>query len=297
MVSVVSVDPDAPAFIEVTMQPSNSADSAANNVTGSAVDNEIIRQYIGYANSIAREWVSKIPVTIDPADIYSAALDGLHSAASQFDPEHGAAFTSYARAFIIGRIKSQLRKLDTLTRGERQVANDIAIATTSLQQMLSRLPSNKEIAMHLGIDPERVREVKSAVDERTPESIDEATFTAVSDLYIPEESALAAEQGQYVRVAVASLPETMRVVVEMIYFESIPVNEVAQILGITHEAVSQRHMKGRELLQHALTEFVGHGGEPEVGRVGTRQRQSYLDSFQAAVSNPSAMLRSVEFAA
>jgi RNA polymerase sigma factor for flagellar operon FliA len=258
----------------------------------------IVNQYIGYATSIAREWVAKVPATIDPADIHSAALDGLNAAARQFDPDHGASFASYARAFIIGRIKSLLRQLDTLTRGERSVANAITEATSTLQQMLSRFPSDAEVAEHIGVSVERVREINTAVDERVVGNIDDISdFTAISDFYVPEESALVAEQSQHIRIAVASLPDSMREVIELIYFDSLAVNEVAEKLGITHEAVSQRHMKGRELLRNALSEFVGVEDTPDEGRVSQRQRRAYLEDYRSATSNPVALLRSVEFAA
>jgi RNA polymerase sigma factor for flagellar operon FliA len=123
------------------------------------------------------------------------------------------------------------------------------------------------------------------------------SLTAISDFYVPEESALVAEQSQHIRIAVASLPDSMREVIELIYFDSLAVNEVAEKLGITHEAVSQRHMKGRELLRNALSEFVGVEDTPDEGRVSQRQRRAYLEDYRSATSNPVALLRSVEFAA
>lgn len=267
----------------------------ANNATTDA----IVNQYIGYATSIAREWVAKVPATIDPADIHSAALEGLSAAANQFDSEHGAAFTTYARSFIIGRIKSLLRKLDTLTRGERVIANEITDAATALEQMLSRYPTPAEIAKHLGIDTAKVVEIKSTATRRVPVSIEESNleFVAIGDLYLPEESALVAEQNQHIRLAVDSLPDSMREVIDMIYFDGLGVNEVAAKLGITHEAVSQRHMKGRELLSNALSEFAGRDSDIDADRVSMKQRNCYLDSYRAATADPSAMLRSIEFAA
>lgn len=263
----------------------------------SSVVEEIANQYVRYARSIAREWSMKVPSSIDMHDLESAALEGLHSAATKFDPEHGVQFPAYARQFIVGRIKSMLRSFDTLTRGERQDAGEIAAATAALLQLLSRFPTDAEIADHIGVDPVRVRQVKNAIHERTPESLTAAELVPMSDFHMPEESALVGEQNNHIRLAVDTLPESMREVIEMIYFEAMAVNEVATRLGITHEAVSQRHMKGRELLRLALSDFIGRELADEPSRVSDKQRHGYLDGFRSAISDSSAMIRRVSFAA
>jgi len=55
-----------------------------------------------------------------------------------------------------------------------------------------------------------------------------------------------------VRQAVLSLPEHQRLVVAMFYWEDMPVNEIARVLGIARGTVISRLARGRETLRRKL---------------------------------------------
>lgn len=55
-----------------------------------------------------------------------------------------------------------------------------------------------------------------------------------------------------VQVAVMSLPEHQRLVVAMYYWEDMPVNEIARVLGIARGTVISRLARGREALRRKL---------------------------------------------
>ncbi|GAB4223942.1 MAG: sigma-70 family RNA polymerase sigma factor [Spirochaetales bacterium] len=70
----------------------------------------------------------------------------------------------------------------------------------------------------------------------------------------PETVALEAMEGDRIRQAVQELPEGLRTVVVLYYFEGLAVSEVATALGIGEEGVKSRLFRARKLLRKALEE-------------------------------------------
>ena len=62
----------------------------------------------------------------------------------------------------------------------------------------------------------------------------------------------AAGLARQVRRAVMALPEHQRVVMAMFYWEDMPVNEIARVLGIARGTVISRLARGREALRRRL---------------------------------------------
>ena len=54
--------------------------------------------------------------------------------------------------------------------------------------------------------------------------------------------------------AVMQLPESLRAVIHLHYYEDLPVKEIADLLKISQAAVKMRLLRGRNLLKSALTE-------------------------------------------
>ena len=54
--------------------------------------------------------------------------------------------------------------------------------------------------------------------------------------------------------AVMQLPESLRAVIHLHYYEDLPVKEIADLLKISQAAVKMRLVRGRNLLKSALTE-------------------------------------------
>lgn len=68
----------------------------------------------------------------------------------------------------------------------------------------------------------------------------------------PEAVAMEDLEGEQIRQAVQELPESLRSVVMLYYFEGLSVSEVAAALGIGEEGVKSRLFRARKLLRQAL---------------------------------------------
>jgi RNA polymerase sigma factor for flagellar operon FliA len=219
-------------------------------------------------------------------DMASAGSLGLVLAAESFDPSTGVPFGAFARRRITGALMDELRSLDWAGRGARKRMKAVGAMTETLTSSLGRKPSPDEIAAALGVSRETVDEA-AADAARTVSPLDETVSdTLVADAVAPEEATLAGERTRYLRAAVDSLPERLRLVVTAIYLEGGSVKDVAERLGISSSAVSQQRSEAIRLLREGLAVHYADGPEaaPAVeSRSMSPRRAAYLESFAEAV--------------
>ncbi|WP_229075057.1 SigB/SigF/SigG family RNA polymerase sigma factor [Actinoplanes sp. DH11] len=94
-------------------------------------------------------------------DLVQAATVGLIKAVDRFDPERGIDFAGYAIPTVIGELKRYFRDTTWAVRVPRRLQDRyflVTAATRELTQQLGRPPSAAEIAGHLGVAEEQVRE-------------------------------------------------------------------------------------------------------------------------------------------
>ena len=98
----------------------------------------------------------------------------------------------------------------------------------------------------------------------------------------PEESVIVDERLRYLRAAVETLPERLRVVVEQVFFHDRSVTDVAKDLGVTQSRVSQLRAEAMMLLRDGLNThldpaLVAAPAQPE--GVAQRRRETYYSAI------------------
>ena len=129
---------------------------------------------------------------------------------------------------------------------QRQDAEDV-MQTVFLKLWKHPVEFTDETHMDKWLTKVTVNESRSLLRARArdPISIEELeTLGAVAEQ--PEERELIA--------AVMQLPEPLRAVIHLHYYEDLPVKEIADLLKISQAAVKMRLVRGRNLLKSALTE-------------------------------------------
>ncbi len=137
--------------------------------------------------------------------------------------------------------------------GETSVAEDLTQDTfVRAWENLGRLRHEqafggwlRRIALNLVWDHVRRRENDEPLG-------DEAAQTWAAGETPAEDVVAAAGLARQVRRAVMALPEHQRVVMAMFYWEDMPVNEIARVLGIARGTVISRLARGREALRRRL---------------------------------------------
>ena len=113
--------------------------------------------------------------------------------------------------------------------------------TRPVRHWLLRIVANEAISL----GRERTR------DQQRSASADDAIDTA-DRAPLPDESAVAREERERVRRAVAGLPELYRVPVVLRYFSELSVDEIASLTGRPSSTVGVQLLRGRALLRAAL---------------------------------------------
>src|SRR3954464_8867939 len=136
--------------------------------TGATVDqrkieDKLVREHLPLVHYAVSEMAAKVPRHVSRDDLVSAGMAGLAQAARSFDPERGINFDRYASTRIRGSLLEELRDGDWASRSVRSKARKVTAASEELTSKLGRLPSNDEVANHLGIEKKAVDSVSEDV--------------------------------------------------------------------------------------------------------------------------------------
>ena len=83
--------------------------------------------------------------------------------------------------------------------------------------------------------------------------LEDVEWSASSDVSAPEEDLIASEQQKEIRETVAKLPERVRKVIELHYFSDLPIDRIAEKMGITVGTVKSQLFEGRRRLRKELS--------------------------------------------
>lgn len=240
--------------------------------------NELVVENLPLVGYLVRDLCSRA-THLSRDDMASAGALALVTAADSFDPTLGVPFGAYARRRIIGSFADTMRTDDWATRTARRRIRETLAVQETLTASLGRTPSVDEIASTLGVDRQAATDALADAS-RTVAALDETTADLlIADTATPEETVMTAERTVFVRSSVAALPEDMRYIIEQIYFEERSVKEIAEELGFTHSAVSQKRAEAVRLIRDGLHTHYAEEEEPHIvpeSRIAPVRRAAYL---------------------
>ncbi|WP_231384267.1 sigma-70 family RNA polymerase sigma factor [Cellulomonas sp. URHD0024] len=239
---------------------------------------------VGYAVS---ELLHRVPPSVSRDELISAGSLALVLAARAYDPTTGVPFARYASLRIRGALVDELRSMDWATRGARQKVRELATTSERLTATLGRSPSREELAGALGTDV-------AAVDRASQDAARRVLSMDSSDVPVaelvrdgspnPEEVLLSDERLRWLRAAVQTLPEKLRVVVDGIFLQDRSVADLADELGVTQSRISQLRTEALSLLKDGLNAGLDPDLVPAAERpegVAERRRQKYFAAVAA----------------
>jgi RNA polymerase sigma factor for flagellar operon FliA len=254
--------------------------------------NALVIEHLAVVRQQVHALMSRLPPHVHRDDLMSAGQLALVRAARSYDDSTGVPFARWAALRIRGALIDELRSQDWATRQARDKATRVTQATLELAGSLGRTPSRDEVAAALGMTPAQLSEAQRASEVRVlsmDAGPDESSLAdSVPDASLgPEERLLVDEREQYLRAAVAALPERMRHVVEGVYFANRPMADVAAELGITQSRVSQISTEALALMRDGINTHL----DPELVTVpdrpdgaASRRRQAYYARVAAAAA-------------
>ena len=188
-------------------------------------------------------------------DIIQVGSLGLIKAIDQFNNNYGASFKTYATYLITGEIRHYLRDKSAMIRAPREL-HELCIRMNNLIEKLKikleRTPSELEIANELEMPVHRISEIFEADRRKQLVSLDQLVFTnseaeqslvdrLVDDKYQVYQSLQ--EERMMLYDAVNVLPDNLKEIIRLSFFEDLNQSEIAQKIGISQMQVSRRIKK------------------------------------------------------
>ena len=188
-------------------------------------------------------------------DIIQVGSLGLIKAVDQFNNNYGASFKTYATYLITGGIRHYLRDKSAMIRAPREL-HELCIRMNNLIEKLKikleRTPSELEIAKELEMPVNRISEIFEADRRKQLISLDQLVFTnseaeqSLVDRLVDDKYQIyqnLQEERMMLYDAVSVLPDSLKEVIRLSFFEDLNQSEIAQKIGISQMQVSRRIKK------------------------------------------------------
>jgi RNA polymerase sigma-B factor len=224
--------------------------------------NKILELNMGLVRKEASHWNKKGVESFE--DLLQVGCLGMIRAIERFDLHQGHAFSSFAMPYIRGEIQHYLRdkrhSMKIPRRWLEMSQKSVAIKQDFLLRF-NRQPKDRELADLLGISRKEWQEIKLAIQNREPLSLDmpvgneEDGQTSLGDRVVDSKYhsfQLAQEDQIRLQQALAELEEHTRQVLEFVFLKDLTQQEAAKQLGISVVTVARRIKSGIARLQECL---------------------------------------------
>jgi RNA polymerase sigma-B factor len=228
--------------------------------------NQILKLNFGLVRKEAHHWVNQCNESYE--DLLQVGCIGLIRAIERFEMEKGCAFSSFAIPYIRGEIQHYLRDRGHCVRIPRrwqELGQQALAVQKDFQVRFHRQPTDSEIAQVLEIALKEWLEVKLALQNREPLSLDvsvgndEDGETSLGDIVADphyRSFQLAQEDQLRLQQSLAQLEERTRNILEFVFLHDLTQKEAAEQLGISVVTVSRRVKKGLEVLKKTMSKEV-----------------------------------------
>lgn len=221
-----------------------------------ALRNKLVRMNTGLVRKIAHRVSHQCAEPYE--DLEQIGYLGLIRAIERFNPSQGCAFSSFAVPYIRGEMLHFLRDRGSSIKVPRRwqdLQKEGQKVRVSLAKKLGYQPNDAEIAEELGISVHEWREIKMAVKNRLPLSLD-ATVCQQVDSSITLGETLPdghyqtlqrlEEDRQQLQRALNQLEDKTRAAIEFVFFGELSRKEVAEKIGVSPMTVTRRIQRGLE---------------------------------------------------
>jgi RNA polymerase sigma-B factor len=188
-------------------------------------------------------------------DLQQVAMLGLVKAIDRYDPERGAAFTTFATPTVLGELRRHFR--DTgwavhVPRGLQEARAAVQKAVDELSTTLERAPNASEIATHLGISREQVLEALEVAEAYASVPLEggsgDDSGSPAATLGALDQALAQVEDRAALRPLLAELGEREQRILYLRFFEERSQSQIAAEVGISQMHVSR-------LLARTLTQL------------------------------------------
>lgn len=211
-------------------------------------------RYIHLVRYMASRVAGTLPAKVETEDIISAGVIGFLGAIESFDPSRGTDFGVYALTRIRGAIVDFIRELDPVGRVTRRRIKQVERTLATLEQELSRPPTDEEAAARMGIPLQRYHQVVTdaavavtfSLDRIETDGDDEGDpvpRAKIADVSATDQLAalIRNDDREALAKAVAALSPSEQMVLQLHYVEELNFREIAMVMEISESRATQLH--------------------------------------------------------
>lgn len=213
-----------------------------------------------FVEALARRMASSMPSGVDVGDLVQDGMIGLIDAVHRYDEARGIRFETFAERRVRGAMIDALRR-DAWPRGVRRIRRELEAAREALRVAHGSEPSLADLALHLGIDEERLG--RTIVRINTIEATSAAAGGDSEDANLPPGCVPTAppapdaryatvERRERLRAAMGRLEVRDRRLLSLYYFQDATMKQIGQALGVNESRISQLHARALTRLKDAL---------------------------------------------
>jgi RNA polymerase sigma factor FliA len=225
----------------------------------------MICQHLPLTRFVVRKMLVDMPGAFDFEDLVGWGTIGLIQAIDRFDESLGIPFAAFAMPRVRGAVLDALRTLDPLSRGQRQMAKQIAARQNELAMTLGREATVPELRDATGLTCDQFNTARSLAGFSCVPIAQRSEDGELPDGY-PEPADLddswtdGIEHRELLAIleqAVKALPEREKMVVGLYYADHLKYREIATVMQISESRVAQliqqalRRMRKRRSLAEA----------------------------------------------
>ncbi|MDZ4662070.1 MAG: FliA/WhiG family RNA polymerase sigma factor [Pseudomonadota bacterium] len=239
---------------------------APNKLTQEQKD-KLILEYAPLIRFIAQKIAIRLPSNIELDDLISSGVIGLMDAIEKYDPTRDNKFKTYAEFRVRGSILDELRAQDWVPRSVRDKAKLLDRTLIALETEIGRSPTEEEVAERLQMSMSQFYDLLNEVRPVSILSIDEqSSFSTVDKKSIlnllegyktsnPLNELNLKTVKDVVAKAIEDLPERLRLVLSLYYYEDLNLKEIGRVLRVTESRVSQVHAQAISRLRAKLQQY------------------------------------------
>lgn len=231
-----------------------------------AIRNKLVMAYSYIAQVSAFQLRGIADTTAQVEDMINQGIITLIDCVERFDNSKGMKFESYAYMRVRGGIIDLVRKQDWIPRRVRVNAKAINNARSELANTLGREPTQAELAEKMGIDEAKLSRYNAEISNSVVYSFEELIQNvsqmgdilenSTKDDITPERKLLREELRNSLAKAIENLSERERLVVTLYYFENLNLSDIAKVMEVSVQRVSQINSRAVGKLRDSLSEYL-----------------------------------------
>ena len=199
-------------------------------------------------------------------DMVNQGMITLIDCIDKFDFSKGIKFEAYAFMRVRGSIIDLVRKQDWVPRRVRMNSKEISSVYNALCHELQREPTKEEIAEKMNISVNKLDHYNSEISNAVAFSFEEliqnmsqmgdVLESTLSEDLTPEKKVIKTELREMLKKSIDVLSERERLVVTLYYYEELTLSEIAEVLNVSLQRVSQINSKAIMKLRSNMSDYI-----------------------------------------